>query len=185
MDAVVITAVVVVGLLGVLNLMLLLAVLRRLREYEAKWALAGLDRIVEGKSSPAPGHRVTDFEARSLDGATVSSRGLTDLLVTGFFSTGCPSCREEVPRFVEYAAAMPGGPERKLAVVSGTAEQGADIIDAVRQVAQVVVEPQDGPVAGAFGVVGSPTFVLLDQDGAVRTSAASIRELTSLQATAG
>ncbi|GAA3082702.1 TlpA family protein disulfide reductase [Streptosporangium carneum] len=181
MNAVLSAAVVVVGLLGVLNLLLLLAVLRRLRDYGAKWALAGLDRIVERKSSPESGHRVADFEATALDGAPVSLRAPDAPLFTGFFSTGCPSCREEVPRFVEYAAAMPGGPERKLAVVSGTAEQGADIIDAVRRVARVVVEPQDGPVAGAFGVQGSPTFVLLDQDGTVRTSAPSIRGLASSQ----
>ncbi|MEV8637013.1 TlpA disulfide reductase family protein [Streptosporangium sp. NPDC051023] len=184
MDAVLIAAVVVVGLFGVLNLLLLLAVLRRLRDYEAKWARAGLDRLVERKSSPESGYRVADFEATALDGATVSLRDLEAPLFTGFFSTGCPSCREEVPRFIEYAAAMPGGPERKLVVVSGTVEQGADIIDAVRQVARVVVEPQDGPVTGAFGVQGSPTFVLLNQDGTVRTSAVSVRELASPQVAA-
>ncbi|GII63516.1 hypothetical protein Skr01_36010 [Sphaerisporangium krabiense] len=177
MSSVLIAAVVVVGVLGVLNLLLLSAVLRRLREYDEKWTRAGLDRIVERKTGPRPGERVTDFAATTIDGAEVSLEALPGPLLTGFFSTGCPSCREEIPGFVRHAADLPGGRAQSLVVVSGTREQAADIIDAVREVARVVVEPQDGPVATAFGVHGSPTFVLLDQDGTVRKGAVSVREL--------
>jgi thiol-disulfide isomerase/thioredoxin len=184
MGVVLISAVIVVGLLGVLNLLLLLAALRRLREYGEKWTLAGLDHIVERKSSPESGYRVADVDATSLDGETVSVPDLERSLIAGFFSTGCPSCRRELPRFVEYAAAQSGGPERKLVVVSGSAEDGGDIIDAVRKVARVVVEPENGPVAAAFGVQGSPTFIVVDQEGVVRASSPSVRGLESLEAAA-
>ncbi|KAB8189594.1 redoxin domain-containing protein [Nonomuraea phyllanthi] len=178
MDGATVAAIVVVGVLGGLNLLLVLLALHRLREYTGKWARAGLDQLLERHSVPRAGDRVTDFTATATDGGTVSLGGLKGPLFAAFFSAGCSSCRRALPRFVEYAKALSGGREQILAVVAGPAEQGADIVDAVREVARVVVEPQTGPVSQAFGVRNWPTFVVLDQDGTVRKSAGDLREVT-------
>ncbi|MGP3937215.1 peroxiredoxin family protein [Nonomuraea sp. KM88] len=178
MDGVTAAAIVVVGVLGGLNLLLVLLALHRLREYTAKWARAGLDQLLERDSLPRAGDRVADFTATATDGETVSLRGLKGPLLAAFFSTGCSSCRKALPRFVDHAKALPGGRKQILAVVAGSAEQGADLVDAVREVARVVVEPQTGPVSQAFGVRNWPTFVVLDQDGTVRKSAGDLREVT-------
>ncbi|TDE47929.1 TlpA family protein disulfide reductase [Nonomuraea mesophila] len=178
MDGATVAAIVVVGVLGGLNLLLVLLALRRLREYTAKWEQAGLDQLLERKSAPKAGDRVTDFTATTIDGGTVSLRDLKGPLLAAFFSAGCSSCREVLPRFVEYGKALSGGREQVLAVVAGSAEQGADIVEAVRKVARVVVEPQTGPVSQAFNVRKWPTFVVLDRDGTVRKSAGDLREVT-------
>ena len=181
MDAVLIAAVSVVGVLGLLNLLLVLAVVRRLREYGEKWARAGLDRLTERMLAPEVGSHVADFTATATDGAEVSLRGEDAPLLAGFFSAGCLSCRAELAGFVDYAGALPGGRERSLAVISGSVEQGADIIEAVQAVARVIVEPPDGAVVSAFGVRTSPTFVLLGQDGTIQDWVSGVRELAPIR----
>ncbi|MFG1949390.1 TlpA family protein disulfide reductase [Nonomuraea sp. NPDC048826] len=185
MDVVLIAAVVVVGVLGGLNLLLMLAVLRRLREYDAKWARAGIDNLADRKMVPEPGTQVADFTATTLDGAEIALSepagvsGADGPLLVGFFSPGCPACHDELPRFVEYAGA--GGRDRNLVVISGSAEDAADIIEAVAPMARVVVEPIEGPLMTAFAVRGWPSFIALGQDGTVQAAAASVVTLERSQ----
>ncbi|WP_327105937.1 TlpA family protein disulfide reductase [Nonomuraea glycinis] len=187
MDAVLIAAVVVVGVLGGLNLLLMLAVLRRLREYDEKWARAGMDSLAERRLVPEPGTRIADFTATTLDGADITLRdpagvsGVEGPLLVGFFSTGCPACHEELPRFVEHAGTVPGGREQNLVVISGSADDAADIIEAVSPMARVVVEPVEGPLMTAFSVRGWPSFVLLGQDGTVQAGAGGVATLARSQ----
>ncbi|MEO3798533.1 hypothetical protein [Nonomuraea sp. B1E8] len=157
MNAVLTAAVAIIGALCGLNLLLMLAVLRRLRDDKQK----SHDPLAERGLVPETGTRVTDFTATTIDGDEVSTHGLDGPLLTGFFSSGCPSCRDELPAFVKFAGALPGGRERSLVVLAGSAEEGADIIDAVREVSRVVVEPLRGPVESAFGVRVWPSFVVL------------------------
>ncbi|MEV1004497.1 TlpA disulfide reductase family protein [Nonomuraea sp. NPDC050202] len=187
MDAVLIAAVVVVGVLGGLNLLLMLAVLRRLREYDDTWARAGMDNLAGRRLLPEPGTRIADFTAKTLDGAEITLRdpagvsGVEGPLLVGFFSTGCPACHEELPRFVEYAATVPGGREQNLVVVSGPADEVADVVEAVSPMARVVVEPEEGPLTTAFSVRRWPLFVLLGQDGTVQTGAGGVAALARSQ----
>ncbi|WP_219462373.1 TlpA family protein disulfide reductase [Nonomuraea rhizosphaerae] len=222
MDVVLIAAVVVVGVLGGLNLLLMLAVLRRLREYDEKWARAGADNLAERGLLPVKGTRVAGFTATTLDGAAIALRepagvsgaglssagvsgaglssagvsgaglssagvsgaGLSGVevpLLVGFLSTGCPACHEELPRFVEYAGAVPGGREQNLVVISGSADEAADIIEAVSPVARVVVEPVEGPLMTAFGVRRWPLFVVLGQDGTVQAGTGGVAALARSQ----
>lgn len=182
MDAVLIAAVVIVGLLCGLNLLLMLAVLRRLRENEAQSARAGVNPLAEQGFVPEVGSHITDFSTTTIDGDEVSLRDLDGPLLAGFFSPGCPACREELPGFVKFAKALPDGRERSLVVVSGSIEEGADIVDAVRGVARVVVEPLRGPVESAFGVRAWPSFVVLAPDRTVSQSALGVAGLTPPQA---
>lgn len=39
-----------------------------------------------------------------MDGLPVSRDLLTDETLVGFFSPGCPACKEQLPKFVEFAA---------------------------------------------------------------------------------
>ncbi|HEX4815153.1 MAG TPA: TlpA disulfide reductase family protein [Nonomuraea sp.] len=187
MDVVLIAAVVVVGVLGGLNLLLMLAVLRRLREYDEKWAQAGIDNLSVRRLIPEPGTRIADFTATTLDGAEITLRdpagvsGVDGPLLVGFLSIGCSTCHEELPHFVEYAGTVPGGRERNLVVISGTADEAADLIEAVSPVARVVVEPMDGPLMTAFNVRGWPSFIVLGQDGTVQAGAGAVAKLARSQ----
>lgn len=155
-----IAAVVLATALGLLNLVLTLAVLRRLREAAARERDAASGVIGAGRT---PG----DFAATDTDGRGVGRADLTGRVLVGFFSTTCAACVEELPRFLTRAGDMAGGRERVLAVVHGDRPAADEMARRLADVARVVVEDPDGPVGGAFDVRAFPSWCLLD-DGVVR-----------------
>lgn len=153
-------AVVLVGAIAVVDLVLTVGVVRRLREHTAE--LTALRGPAAGADLPA-GSPVGDFTATSVTGRPVTRGTLTGSALVGFFSQGCPACAEQLPDFVAHAA---GGAVPALAVVAGDPAGVTETVQALRPVATVVVEPADGPVQRAFAVAGFPTFVLVE-DGVV------------------
>ncbi len=154
-----IAAVVLATALGLLNLLLTLAVLRRLREAAARERDAASGVIGTGRT---PG----DFAATDTDGRAVGRADLTGRVLVGFFSTTCGACVEELPHFVARAGDMAGGRERVLAVVHGDRPATDEMAGRLADVARVVVEDPDGPVGTAFEVRAYPAWCLLD-DGVV------------------
>jgi hypothetical protein len=158
-----------VAVLTVFDLVLTMGVVRRLRahtELLARLTTGGLARklIVE------PGQVPAVAEVTTVDGARVTTADLGDTLV-GFFSPTCTPCAERAPQFVEYARRRPGGRSRALAVVvSGPDTEPGALTTLLAPVAQVVVEPPEGPLATAFEVIGFPALCLLDSTGTVLAS---------------
>ncbi len=155
-----VAAVVLTTALGLLNLLLTLAVLRRLREAVARERDAASDVIGIGRS---PG----DFSATDTDGRLLGRADLIGRTLVGFFSTTCSACVEELPHFLARAGDMAGGRERVLAVVHGDRPAADDVARQLADVARVVVEDPGGPVGKAFEVRAYPSWCLLD-DGVVR-----------------
>jgi hypothetical protein len=152
--------------LGVLNLVLVMGVVKRLREM-AQSAPAGGPRVtIEPGDKPAP------FAVEAVDGVVIDSDGLANTLV-GFLSPDCDACKERLPQFLAYAEAV--GRERTVAVLIGTPDELTDLAAQVRPVARVVMEPSYGPVATAFSTTGYPAVVLLDGTGVVSYSGTSFR----------
>lgn len=168
--AILVSAIVVVGVIGLVNLVLLFGVIRRLREHgDALASAAG----AAGREMMTTGTAV-DFSATTVDGRVVSTGSLTDANLLGVFSTTCAPCLSALPAFVERAAAQPGGRDHVLTLVVGDGEaEAAPFLSALAGVAKVVREPIHGPMATAFGVTGYPAFGLVDGDGIVRFSSAS------------
>ena len=89
------------GALGLVNLVLLLGVVRRLNEHTRVLAqtLAAAD--------PVPvmltGNTVGDFAVSTVDGELVDRAGLDSFTLVGFVSTGCPACAESLPAFLDRA----------------------------------------------------------------------------------
>jgi hypothetical protein len=114
---------------------------------------------------------------------TTSGRSITGADLTGdaylvaFFSSSCRGCRLSLPRFVRYAGAFAGAPERVVAVIVGDAERGADIAAEVAEVASVVTEPATGALTTAYEISLFPTYVLVDGDGVVVATGQSVEEL--------
>ncbi|QYC45876.1 hypothetical protein Nocox_41675 [Nonomuraea coxensis DSM 45129] len=175
--AYVVAALVLVGLLGALNLMLAVGVVRRLREHSAELAAlrsggAAADAGALssfGEVALRDGSPVGAFTAVAVDGEPVTLGTFGDRPLVGFFSPGCTPCEEQLPAFVEFAADRPGGRGTRLAVVVGAGEETAETVERLSPVATVVVEPDGGPVQQAFGVTGFPAFVLVS-DGLVTAS---------------
>jgi len=149
-----VAAVVVVGVLAMLDLTLTFGVIRRLREHT---------ELLSAKN-PAPALRVGEtvgaFHTSTVDGGTVSRELITDETVVAFFSPTCQPCKEKMPAFVRYAQALDGGRERVLAVVVGDADQAGDFVAGLSPAAQVVVESHDGAVSSAFQVKAYPTMLV-------------------------
>lgn len=173
------TAVVVVGLLCLLDLVLTFGVIRRLREHTALLS----DRAPASggpDGGPAIGSTVADFAAGTVDGAAVDRDWFTGQTVVGFFSPGCAPCDELRPSFIGHAATVPGGRDRVLAVLNTfpDADDTAAAVAELSRVARVVVEPAGGDgVASAFGVRGYPTLCVVDAAGRVTASGTTLDAL--------
>jgi hypothetical protein len=148
-----IAAVVLLGLLSVLNLLLTIGAIRRLREQAAGSAPHSSGPSVDLR----PGARPDPFTATTTAGEQVSETDVSGLV--GFFSAGCSPCHTLAPHFVERARVL--GRERVFAVVAG---DDAELLAELTPVARVVVEDYDGAVQAAFRNTWTPAVYLLDTD---------------------
>jgi len=167
------SAVVVVGALGLVNLLLTLAVIRRLRQHTE--LLSNRPAGPEG-GVLAAGERPGDFDAVDTDGLPVTA-GPDGPRLVGFFSPECEPCKAKLPDFAEQVAGYPGGPARVLAVVAGDGPGITDFAGALAPVARVVVEPSDGPLTTAFQVSAFPAWCVLDELGVVQHSGVGLDRL--------
>ncbi|KOX16328.1 redoxin family protein [Nocardiopsis sp. NRRL B-16309] len=172
---------VLVGALCLLNLLLTVGVIRRLKEHTA------LIGELRSSASGAPvqimlpaGEEVGDFSARTTDGAAVSRGTLGGETLVGVFSPGCSACAEQMPLFTELAASFPGGRDRVLAVVVGDAEESAEEVAALTPVARVVQEAHGGDASAALGVNGFPALARIDAAGRVLASGYSVSDVEVL-----
>jgi thiol-disulfide isomerase/thioredoxin len=157
-----ITVMALVGSLCALDLILTYGVIRRLREHtkllsELRGAGGGAPALPEGSV-------VGDFTTSSVDAELVGPAALPGETLVGFFSPGCGPCVAMLPRFVEYARAVPGGRDRVLGVVVGESGEADEFVHDLREVARVVVETHEGPVSTAFQVRAYPTVLKVAPD---------------------
>ncbi|MGW6501124.1 TlpA family protein disulfide reductase [Nonomuraea angiospora] len=155
-----VAAVVVVGLLCLVDLVLTLAVIRRLRVHTLRLA----ELAPAGAPMVQPGTTIGEFSATALGGETVSRAFFSGPSVVAVFSTECASCHERLPEFASYLADT--RPERVLAVVAGDPD-AARLFTGELTSATVVVEPMGGPVSRALRVSRFPSFYLVDGDAVV------------------
>ncbi|MFC4912495.1 peroxiredoxin family protein [Actinomadura gamaensis] len=166
----VVAAVVLFGALSVLNLLLTVGILRRMRADAA----AGGPRTNPGPGdlfTLKPGSPVGDFSAVTTDGDPVTRE--TAAGVVAFFSANCEGCHVLLPSFVERARTLGRG--NVLAVVGG---DEPDTVAALEPVARVIrAELDGGPVAHAFQNTWTPALYLLGEDGRVAGTGARLDEL--------
>jgi peroxiredoxin len=176
-------AVVLIGVLSLVNLALTFAVIRQVRRFGEQFAGQRAGRrqpewhIQAG--SPAP-----EFTTTTVSGDRISLSDLTGARsVIAFFEVGCPPCRVQLPEFTRFARSFPGGPAQVLAVILGRegklAEKSNDYVPELAGVATVVVEPLAGPTAQAFSISGYPTIYVLDERGRVETSGMAVRAIAA------
>jgi thiol-disulfide isomerase/thioredoxin len=152
-------AVTVFGLLSLLNLVLMVGVIRRLRDHTQR-----LDGLYERTGGPGPGlaagEVADEFEATTSEGETLSAASLGERTLIGFFSPSCAPCKELAPKFAELAAGRDG----VIAVISGLPEETSDMHDLLSPVAKIVSGgPDGGPLAKAFRVDAFPRVFLVDE----------------------
>ncbi|MEV0650405.1 hypothetical protein AB0I28_34620 [Phytomonospora sp. NPDC050363] len=143
-------------LLGLLNLLLTVALVKRVREHDAKFAAFEVKTVALAEV----GERVDDFEAATVDGEILTRDALPEGTLVGFFDPQCETCAEELPKWSAVAAALPLGRKQALAVVREAPDQ-EEMIAVASPHAHVVVERRRGPVARAFRVKATPAFCVL------------------------
>ncbi|WP_327350916.1 TlpA family protein disulfide reductase [Streptomyces sp. NBC_01304] len=153
----------VVGVLSALNLVLVVGVIKRLREHTELIAAAG--SAVDTYTINV-GTRVDDFAVATVDGEPLTHQLAADDTLVAFFSPTCGPCKDKLPKFVEYVRR--GGIERDrvLVAVVGDPEESAGFIEQLRPVARVVSELSDGALGAAFQVKAFPTILRVAPDGA-------------------
>jgi len=175
-------AVVLVGVLGLANLLLLIALARRI----AAGGTAPAAGVAAGHRQSSfklqPGSKPAAFQTVTTAGDTLTLSSLAgSRALVGFFAPGCGQCHDQVPDFVELARSLPGGQSQVIAVVSGPAEPAAKFAEDLEGAASVVLERSAhgvlGPVAHAFASYGWPSFYLLGPDSAVEAGETTITML--------
>jgi hypothetical protein len=157
-------AVVLLGLLCLVNLLFTLGIVRRMREPAPDWHTAPPFLL-------GPGSGIGEFAAVTTAGEPVSHETVAGMV--GFFSIGCEACHELLPAFRERAAQLDR--ERVLAVVGGDDE---DMVRSLEPVARVIVaDPAGGPVAQAFKNTWTPALYLVGDDHRVAAAGTRMDEL--------
>jgi AhpC/TSA family len=183
------------SILSLVNLWLIVAMARRLREHSQQLARQAPQRMSRPMVGPPLGTPVPDFSVTTVSGAVISTadlRGGRSLI--GFFMPGCRPCHEQIPAFTAFARSLPGGPRHTLAIVANGARPtaGAPGPDSDRlteelagaDAAQVVRGPSAKAAETALGVTGYPSFILLSADGRVEAGAHGIAGLGGFPALA-
>ena len=164
-------AVALIGALGVFNLLLSLALIRRLR------AGGGTMRRAPGPSLAVTlpkGQLVGDFTVTTAEGRVLSRESLKQLTLVGFFLPDCPPCRERLPEFLAYASRFPGD---VVSVAVGDEAEAAGLAKRLAAVGEVVAEPVQGPMVGAFGVGGYPALCVVEPSGRIVATGSAIADL--------
>ncbi|WP_328993183.1 hypothetical protein OG394_02655 [Kribbella sp. NBC_01245] len=171
-------AVILLGALVLLNLVITLGLVKRVRSHaEHLGQLVNQHQAeVANPGALEVGVQVGEFSAVSTEGTEISRDTFTDGAIIGFFSTWCDACEEHLPGFIAYAE--PLGRDRVLAVVQGDGDGLADLTGRLAKVAQVVIEEGQGPIAEAVGVRGMPTMAVVDGGWRVVSSGFSAAMLT-------
>lgn len=181
-----IAIVVLVGALCLLDLVLTLGVVRRLREQtkliDALYEAVGTGVLAGAGDGLPVGEVVGDFDATTVDGARVTRDLLPEATVVAFLSPDCQGCHEQLPEVAAWAADQDRS--RVLAVVDGRSGDPAHLVTTLSPVAQVVVEAAPSGIANAFRVQSFPTFFQVAAGGKLLARAPRISRLPAVD-TAG
>jgi hypothetical protein len=171
-------AVAFVGVLCLLDLVLTLGVVRRLRDHSER--LAALQAPPDETAIAGQGDHIAPFTASTVDDETVSAADLVEPTLVAFFSPDCPACEQQLPKFVTYARAFPGGPGRTLIVITSRTG-GAKYHTALAGLGRIVTEAElTGDVQKAFSTRGYPAFLVV-VDGVVAQSSHAVGDLPQHQ----
>ena len=160
----VIAAVVIVGLISIVDLLLTYGVVRRLREHTRQ--LTALGAGATASLMAAKGSAVGEFSAADTTSAALSRATFTRSTLVGFFTPGCTPCEALLPRFVSAARRWRDSSRPVLAIVAPGAGDDA-YAEHLASVARVVVGEHANTVAAAFEVRGFPVVCLVNDGGVV------------------
>lgn len=128
------------------------------------------------------GSRPERVVATSLSGAEITTATLTTPTMVLLFSATCTRCPKHVPEVVEFLREQELEQSRVLVVVSGDGPGAQPFVDALADLAIVVIEPELGPLTASFQIREFPAFYVMDAAWTVVAAARVIGELRMVAA---
>ncbi|HST63897.1 MAG TPA: redoxin family protein [Mycobacteriales bacterium] len=158
-------AVAVLTVVTLVNLLLLLGVVRRLRATAVParaadpFGLSDAEPLVLPAGSPLP-----DVTLPGADGTPLRLRGLADRRVLlAFLSQGCGSCHLELPR-VRDLAARAAADGAAVVVVVLTEQGDPELEEPFAGIATVTRDGLLGPLSREFGITSFPSYLVFERD---------------------
>jgi peroxiredoxin len=127
------------------------------------------------ETSPKEEATAPDFTLRDLEGNAFhlqAERGKMVLII--FTTTWCPSCRESLPTYRDIHQAYGG---KGLVMVNIDIQEPLERVNQFAKTNQIpyrVLLDEDGTVGTAYGIVGVPSLVLINQDGEAISSDSTV-----------
>ncbi|WBQ01971.1 TlpA family protein disulfide reductase [Kribbella sp. CA-293567] len=180
MSPVLVAALVLLGLLLVLNLLLTTAVIRKLRrhdellrDFDGSAPLSVLPQIRVG--APVP-----DFTTEATDGQLTEADLRSTETLIAFAAPGCGGCEAARPRLIEMLEARRRRGEAGIVVIADDEGDGGTLVGEFSAHARVIVEhPADGAIHQALGIAMYPNYVLVGADGRVTRVGGDLDEIAA------
>lgn len=169
-------ALVLAGVVGVVNLAILLVVLRRWRGLEA----AGGPPAAAGAFTDVRMiDRIPGFSARAVDGTAVTERTLLGKeTLVGFFSLTCRACVDAVPVFAGHAERLRASGGTSLAIVHGDGAAGSELAAMLGDAMDIVIaEGAEAELSRRYGAKHYPTYAWYDRNGMVTSAGVGVAAL--------
>lgn len=120
------------------------------------------------------GEKAPQFQITTITGDKVNTEDLrgNKAVFLVFWATWCRVCTEDMPLLKEVYSEMEAKPIQFLAINPGV----RDNLNRIKRYIEIVKIPfpvaldQGAPITKSYGVVGAPSFVLIDKKGVVRFS---------------
>lgn len=164
-----VAAVVLVAALALLNLLLTLGMMRRLREQAELISALGSGNGADQTLMPA-GSTIGEFVTSAVDDTAVTSQDLSEDTVVGFFSPQCQPCRDRVPEFISLLESVPAAERKALAVVIGDRSDTSEMVAQLVPVARVITGKEAEPIVKAFDTKSYPALYRMGDDGLIAAS---------------
>lgn len=158
-------AVAVLTAVTLLNLLLLLGIVRRLRTTAAPRPPADPFGLAAAEPQALPaGSPLPDVRLPGADGAPLRLRALADRRVLmAFLSEGCGSCHTELPE-VRDLVARAAADDAAVVVVVLTEDGDPGLEEPFAGIATVVRDGLSGPLSRELGVTSFPSYLVFDRD---------------------
>ena len=144
--------------LGVVAVMMMTTVVD-LRAY----AMTGDGRGEAAQKAPAP-----DFALTSVSGKTVSLKDFKGKnVILFFFATWCPYCREKIPGLTQNYALYQSQWIDVVLIDAGESQQKVESFAKKQGLSFDILLDKDSKVSESYGVMGIPTFVLINKEGMI------------------
>lgn len=185
--AVLTTAVVLLGVLAVFNIVLTLALARRIRD-GAETGHAHGTPIFPDLDEVRAGSSIRPFMVTTTTGSVVSYEDrYGDTAVYAFFDTGCGTCAKELQPLVDLVRREGFTPHQVIAFVvheqHGSDQKRDEYLGVLGDAVTVVVHER-GEIDLPFEAGGYPAFVLVDASGQVLRSGVEVSDLDTVLAPA-